>query len=187
MLLSSFLLIAGCGSEDEAPPLSMERTNLMIRMFESMDKGDYESALLQAEKLQVMNPGNSYLTQVRETMQANLGVVEAQKVLDLGKLERAQTMLQNGVKKYPLNQNLQLELKRINALLAFREQLVLYLKSDLQAELPATPEELSSIPEMAQLQKALSDLREKRLALWRRAEAEKLLNMSNQEKEKSNE
>lgn len=137
ILLSA--MFYGCSNDTETPPLSRERTQLVQGLFDSLAKGDKNSVMAKAEKLQQLNPGNAYILFVIETMTANTYIVHAQKALDDGHDKLALNILAKGLQKHPLNRALQTQHNQLKLLLDIEQG----LKS---GELVNIPQNLSQIP-----------------------------------------
>ena len=104
-ILTTLLLtvFCGCMDEPEAPPLSLERTNLIQRLFKSLEKGDKSAALTQAEKLHNMMPDNNFSSQVIEMLTADTYIIHAQKAIDEGHEPLALEIMEKGLRKHPMN------------------------------------------------------------------------------------
>ena len=125
--------------EGETPPLSLERTNLIQRLFASLEKGDKAAAVAQTEKLQTMLPDNAYCAQVLETLTANTYIVHAQKAIDDGHDALALEILDKGIRKHPMNRIL---INQYNQL-----KLICDIETSLKkGEFKAIPRNLYSIP-----------------------------------------
>lgn len=143
----SYLIIAllalttfcGCMDEPEAPPLSLERTNLIQRLFASLEKGDRAAAVSQAEKLQNMMPDNNFSSQVLETLTANTYIVHAQKAIDEGHEKLAVQILEKGLQKHPTNRILINQLKHFKTVLDIETALK-------KGEFKVIPLDLYSVP-----------------------------------------
>lgn len=129
----------GCMDEPEAPPLSLERTNLIQRLFASLEKGDRAAAISQAEKLQELLPDNSYCEQVRETLTANTYIIHAQKAIDEGHEKLALEILEKGLQKHPTNRILINQLKHFKTVLNIETALK-------KGEFKVIPLDLYSVP-----------------------------------------
>lgn len=105
LILATFsvTMFCGCSEEQDVPPLSLERTNLIQRLFVSLDKGDRSAAVSQAEKLQKMMPDNAFGSHVLETLTANTYIIHAQKAIDEGHEPLALEILAQGLRKHPMN------------------------------------------------------------------------------------
>lgn len=105
LLAAAVVLLAGCGKEaPEAAP--GERNQLLIRLFNSLDRGDYAAAMEQAAKLRTLDPGNAYLSKIVETQRANRCIQSAQERFDAGRIDEAIAILVEGEKQMPLDNNL---------------------------------------------------------------------------------
>lgn len=101
--LSAVLLLScGCGNERELD-LPLASTDLMIRFFASLRKGDFASAVQQGVKLYAVDNNQDAVKQLIELAQANQYVTEAQKYLNSGDLKSALAVLEKGKRVYPNN------------------------------------------------------------------------------------
>ena len=138
-VILSLTTFCGCMDEGETPPLSLERTNLIQRLFASLEKGDKAAAVAQTEKLQTMLPDNAYCAQVLETLTANTYIVHAQKAINDGHDALALEILDKGIRKHPMNRIL---INQYNQL-----KLICDIETSLKkGEFKAIPRNLYSIP-----------------------------------------
>lgn len=128
----------GC-SNDETPPISRERTMLIQRLFESMKKGSRSTITARAEKLQKLNPADTYLNYILETQTANTYIIHAQKAINSGHDRLALEILAQGLNKHPMNSILQREHDNLQLLLETEQSL-------LKGELNFIPAKLKNIP-----------------------------------------
>ena len=99
------LLISGCGNELPVD-VPLASTELMIRFFASMRKGDHASAVQQGVKLYAIDNSQESVIQLVMLEQANQYVSEVQKYLNSGDLKSALAILETGMQKYPDNKTL---------------------------------------------------------------------------------
>ena len=111
----ALLFLCGCKkkSSSELPAASSE---LMIRFFASMRRGDHASAVQQGVKLYALDNSQDSVIQLVMLEQANQYVSEAQKMLNTGNLQGAVDILAEGIKRYPENKNLHLYHRRVRQL-----------------------------------------------------------------------
>ncbi|MBO5899968.1 MAG: hypothetical protein J6Q80_04465 [Lentisphaeria bacterium] len=88
----------------------------MVRFFASMRKGDHASAVQQGVKLYALDKSQEAVIQLVMLEQANQYVEEAQKALNSGDLNRALSVLSEGMKKYPENMALPQHYRRVRQL-----------------------------------------------------------------------
>lgn len=105
------LILAGCDRKGEQ--LSTERSELVLRFFNSMKLGDAEAAARQGEKLRAMDSGNDFVGDMVSIQQGNSFIRRAQSKLDGGEVNAALVEVERGLSAYPANR----------ALLAARGQL----------------------------------------------------------------
>lgn len=121
LLLAVAALAAGCEKEHPAPPTAS--TELLVRFFGSMRKGDHKSAVQQGIKLYALDNSQENIIQLVMLEQANEYVVQAQRALNTGNLKAALDVLKAGMKAYPDNRTLPqayrrvLQLRNVRALL----------------------------------------------------------------------
>ena len=149
----SVSMLCSCGKGDETPPLSRERTQLIIRLFDSMEKNDKSSILSRAEKLKKLAPDNLYINHIIEVQTANTYLVHAQKALDEGHETLALQILEKGIQKHPLNRTLQNEYKNLQILIDTE-------KAVNQGKFENIPDNLKQVPTYGpQLVKKIKNLK----------------------------
>lgn len=109
-------IVVFCGCEKPHPPPPVASTELMVRFFASMRKGDHASAVQQGVKLYALDKSQEAVIQLVMLEQANQYVEEAQKALNSGDLNRALSVLSEGMKKYPENMALPQHYRRVRQL-----------------------------------------------------------------------
>ena len=120
--LSLLLILCGCG-EKRQENIPIASTELMIRFFSSMRKGDHASAVKQGVKLYALDNSQDSVVQLIMLEQANQYISEVQKHLNSGDLKTALAVLEKGMKQYPDNKALGQyhrrvrQLRNVNALL----------------------------------------------------------------------
>ena len=121
LLATLAAVISGCKKPHPAPPTAS--TELLVRFFGSMRKGDHKSAVQQGIKLYAIDNTQETIIQLVMLEQANQFVVQAQSSLNTGDLKGALAALKAGMKAYPENRTLPhyyrrvLQLRNVNALL----------------------------------------------------------------------
>lgn len=115
LALSAPLLFCGCQENDNAVPPTAS-SELMIRFFASMRKGDHASAVQQGVKLYALDNSQDSVIQLVMLEQANQYVTQAQKHLNTGNLKAASDVLVSGMKNYPENKNLPLYYRKVRQL-----------------------------------------------------------------------
>ena len=99
------LVICGCGGSRQTD-LPLASTELMIRFFSSMRKGDHASAVQQGVKLYAVDNSQDSVVQLVMLEQANQYISEVQKYLNSGDLKAALAVIDQGIKQYPKNKAL---------------------------------------------------------------------------------
>jgi len=97
------VLAAGCGRHP-APPL--ERTDLVLRFFRSIRKGDFASAVRQGDKIHQIDNYNSSVKTLIAIQEGNAYIRRAQEALNRGDLTAARKALEEGCRHYPGNRTL---------------------------------------------------------------------------------
>lgn len=134
------LVFCGCSDTEETPPLSRERTQLILRLFHGLEEKDKASTVARAEKLQKILPGNTYLNYVLEVQTANTYITFAQKALDERHDKLALEILSKGLQKHPLNRVLQTQYNNLLLLSDIEKALA-------AGELKSIPQNLQKIPQ----------------------------------------
>ena len=98
-------VLCGCADHRKAD-VPLASTELMIRFFSSMRKGDHASAVQQGVKLYAMDNSQDSVIQLVMLEQANQYVSEVQRCLNSGNLQAALAVLDRGIKQYPENKAL---------------------------------------------------------------------------------
>ena len=123
LLIALISLGAGCDQKSEAPDPPLAAGELLIRLFDSLDKDDFILSSEQGRKLGVAIGDNSFLAQLERIQEANFYVLQANAALKKGELGKAGIFIQGGLCKYPENDRLRsmqqsiTELKNITNLL----------------------------------------------------------------------
>ena len=121
LLVIIMAVVSGCKKPHPAPKTAS--TELLVRFFGSMRKGDHKSAVQQGVKLYALDNSQETIIQLVMLEQANQFVVQAQSALNSGDLKEALSALKAGMKAYPENRTLPyyyrrvLQLRNVNALL----------------------------------------------------------------------
>lgn len=111
LAVSAIALIGGCKKKHPAPPTAS--TELLVRFFDSMRKGDHGSAVQQGVKLYALDNSQEITIQLVMLEQANEYVVKAQSALNAGDLKGALAALKAGMKAYPDNRTLPQNYRRV--------------------------------------------------------------------------
>ncbi len=121
IIVPALLIICGCEKPHPAPPTAS--TELLVRFFASMRKGDHASAVQQGVKLYALDNSQEITIQLVMLEQANEYVIRTQRALNSGDLKSALDALRAGMKAYPENRTLPqyyrrvLQLRNVRALL----------------------------------------------------------------------
>ena len=113
-LTALMVFSAGCGREHPAPPV--ERSELILRFFKSMESGDAVSATEQGMKLHAMDSGNDYVLKLVAIQQSNSYLKQAQEALNNGDADGALKVLDEGIRAYPMNGTLKLARREVRGL-----------------------------------------------------------------------
>ena len=133
-------IFCSCSNDRETPPLSRERTQLILRLFESLEKGDKTAVITRAEKLKKVLPDNDYIGYVIETQIANTYITHAQKAINEGHEKLALKILEKGLQKHPLNRTLQTQHAQLKMLCDIENAVN-------SGKLTAVPANLQQIPQ----------------------------------------
>lgn len=96
-----FLTVAGCSVE--VPPPPVERNDLVVRFFRSLRNNSTDSAIMQGEKLYVMDKRNYFIMKLVSIQQANSYIRQAQSHLNSGDLASALKTIESGIRRFPEN------------------------------------------------------------------------------------
>jgi len=103
LIITSFLLIlTGCKQEKHTPP-PVERISLVVRFFDSIQNGDPEAAVRQGKNIFNLDRSQNHVSTLISIQESNETVVNAQKLLDSGKVSLALSLITNALKTYPEN------------------------------------------------------------------------------------
>ena len=112
----SLLLLAVAGCSPDVPPPPVERNDLVVRFFRSLRSNSADSAVMQGEKLYVMDKRNYFLLKLISIQQANDYIRQAQSALNAGDLNSAIRSLESGVRRFPGNSELHKQLDKLRKL-----------------------------------------------------------------------
>jgi hypothetical protein len=117
ILAASLFLAGGCKKDHPVPPL--ERSELVLRFFRSIQQNRPQTAVQQGRKLEIHLYDKTVITSLIALQQSDSYLTEAQKALD--KLDHAAAVktIKRGLKQYPGNRALQeadLKLKQLKPL-----------------------------------------------------------------------
>jgi len=110
--------LVGCGKE-EIPPPPTAHALLVKNLFDNLSKRQHDPAVKRIQKVRALAPANEFLIQLEEREFCNNHIRKAQKLLDVGKVSQALTVVNSTRHKYPLNRNLlaiQIELIQLEGL-----------------------------------------------------------------------
>lgn len=126
-ILAAVLLFAGgCSQEHPAPPL--ERSELVLRFFRSIQQNRPQVAVQQGRKLEVHLYDKSLITSLIALQQSNTYLSNAQKALNRLNHAAAAKAIREGLRKYPDNRTLReadqkiKQLRNVSALFAEMEK-----------------------------------------------------------------
>lgn len=121
-LITATIFINGCGkSEEKKSEISLERSKLILRLFDSLENEDYNSALIQARKLREINSKNIYLINAIETCTINITIEKINALIKENKIKEAYSLLKNLNATYPLNEKVQKDLSKMESILKNRK------------------------------------------------------------------
>lgn len=117
LLLALAVALYGCGRKT-AETVPSGRNQLIIRIFQSLERDDFAAAAEQAAKLKALDPGNEYLGRIIDTQRANRFVRSAQELFDAGEYQEALQTLEQGLRQLPLDNNLKDSLEQLQRIVA---------------------------------------------------------------------
>lgn len=107
------LLLTGCGRDEGPAAANPEaRNQLILRLFESMDKRDYAASSQQAIKLRALDPGSIFLSRMVDIQTGNHAVVQAQQRLDVGDYRGAAGLVEDAARRNPLYREMEAESRK---------------------------------------------------------------------------
>ncbi|MBQ4106012.1 MAG: hypothetical protein IJC73_00350 [Lentisphaeria bacterium] len=110
VIAAVLLLSAGCERSESPEGVNpAERNQLILRLFESMDKRDYAASSQQAVKLRALDPGSIFLSRMVDIQTGNYAVVQAQERLDAGDFKAAAQQLDEAARRNPLYREMEAE------------------------------------------------------------------------------
>ena len=115
LILAAVTAAGGC-SRRTAPPVPAENCELVIRFFESIQKGDYAAAARQGAKLQTADKFNADVERLMTIQECNAYISRAQEALNCGKAGEALKILREGQRAYPRNRVLLVLVSRVSQL-----------------------------------------------------------------------
>ncbi len=145
-------VISGCGG-DNVPDPPMAYSRLVVELFESLEKEDYQLAAEQIGRLKALDPENSFLSKLQENQYCNVFVAAAQKKLDAGELEEALRIVSQGSELYPFNRNMIATEKLLKNIVELRRRLLLLItarsSNQLQENIAVIETMIKEYPEFA--------------------------------------
>ena len=118
LLFSTIFLLSACGKKEEKiNKLSIDKSKLIIRLFDSLEKEDYSTALIQAQKLQSFDNKNIYLFNAIEICTTNVTINKINNLIKEKKIQEAYTLLKRLNETYPLNEKIQKDLIEMEKIL----------------------------------------------------------------------
>lgn len=131
---AGMMFLCGCGGSAPEGTPPAERNALVLRMFHSMAKGDAVSAAAQTAKVRAYDPGNAYFSAIIEVQECNQLMASAQTALDKGDFAKAEDILEEARKRYPLQPLVAIELNRLRQLKQLRAAAAVFRSAGSVAE-----------------------------------------------------
>ena len=97
--------LVGCGKK-ELPPPPVAHVQLVTKLFDNLSKGQHDAAYKRIQKVRALDPSNEFLIQLEEREFCNHYILQAQALLDEGKVGQALAAINIAARKFPLNRNL---------------------------------------------------------------------------------
>jgi hypothetical protein len=94
---------AGCSRHQELP---LERSELVLRFFQSIRKGDSEGAVRQGNKISSLDKYNTSIKKLISIQECNRYIKSARNALARGDVQQALKSIEEGRKHYPANRRL---------------------------------------------------------------------------------
>ncbi|MBO7328928.1 MAG: hypothetical protein J6W00_09180 [Lentisphaeria bacterium] len=104
--LAVFFLLCGCERKPHTPP-PVERVALVVRFFDSIKNKDYPSAVRQGYNIFNLDRNQNNVQTLIYLQESNEAVIEAQKLIDQGKVNQALAVIERALKLYPQNNTLE--------------------------------------------------------------------------------
>lgn len=114
LLLFTLPVISGC--TPEVPPPPVERNDLVVRFFRSLRNNSTDSAIMQGEKLYVMDKRNYFILKLVSIQQANSYIRQSQSALNSGDLASALRAIDSGIRRFPENGELRKQRDKLQKL-----------------------------------------------------------------------
>ena len=124
---AGLLLLTGCGrSESSGSADPSARNQLILRLFESIERRDYEASSQQAVKLRALDPGSIFLSRMVDIQTGNLYVTRAQRLLDAGDYAGAAALVDEGARRNPLYLEMEKEVRTVHQVEALAQMVAEY-------------------------------------------------------------
>ncbi|MBQ9789651.1 MAG: hypothetical protein IJW31_08675 [Lentisphaeria bacterium] len=118
LLICAALILTACGKNDEKyDNASIERSKLILRLFDSLEQQDYQTALIQAKKLRQLNSQNIYLINAIETCTINTIIEKINKLIEENKIQEAYSLMKNLSEQYPTNEKVKSNFEKMEKIL----------------------------------------------------------------------
>jgi len=153
-----FLCASGCSKKQKEIP--MERSTLLLEIFDCLEQKDYAAALNKSGRLKKNDQTSVFLEELQHLIRANLKVTGAQKFMSLGKYDEAIKSLDGAIRQYGKQNELVFsleqaeELAKINRLTDELKQIEdpaeLFVQARTLADLTKEMPQASKITEFAE-------------------------------------
>ena len=92
----SAIFFCGCGKPAPEPP--RVRTELVLEIFDSLQRKDHKNALAKIERLKELDPTNVFLSEFEHIERANIRIQEAEEALLRNDRKRAELAIQDAIR-----------------------------------------------------------------------------------------
>lgn len=94
------LLSAGCGKRQEAPPPPLAKPDLVLDLFDALDKKDYKAAQNKIARLREIDKTSLYLAEMEITVRNNFYLTEAQNYIRKNDIGGAEALLSTAITRH---------------------------------------------------------------------------------------
>lgn len=91
---------AGCGKRQEAPPPPLARPDLVLDLFDALDKKDYKAAQNKIARLREIDKTSLYLAEMENVVRNNFYLAEAQTFIRKNDIGGAEALLASSITRH---------------------------------------------------------------------------------------
>lgn len=100
ILVCTVIFSAGCGRRQQAPPPPLAKPDLVLDLFESLDKKDYKAAQNKIARLREIDKTSLYLAEMENTVRNNFYLAEAQAFIRKNDIGGAEALLDSAIMRH---------------------------------------------------------------------------------------